>query len=981
MRILSTVAGIALMATIALTQNSTAVVRGNVARLDNGAPLSEVLVALVSESDNKVVARMPTDASGRFEFRNVAPGPYQVQAQRQGFFGPLSHEESRNIISRGITAEPQRTSDLSLGMLPGGVISGRVVGADGVPAAGAIVSARRAFYRSGFQTLGQAANVRADANGRYRLYDLGAGSLYIHAEAGPGQTAIDTGTYYPSVSDFEAALPVVVQPGSEQSSIDIQLRTSRTVPLKVRVVNEKGNLRGAALNMQPQDRQGRHPAPIPGITSTIFLNLSSSSNQAEQTLNERPGSYDLTAMTTPTGAGEQGRVSLRVGDGAPDSITVVVRPPVDVSARVVTNGNASNVSMDTRNLQFKLEQRDRAGYGISPAPGSNFAGTFTFQGVPESKAVPRILGLRSGDYIADVRQNGRSVFNDGLITVGRQPVAIEWEVRTGGGRVEGTVQRASTGNVADTRVVLVPDSPRRSNSLLYQVTNPDAAGRFTLQGIAPGNYRIFAWESIPDSAWENAEYLASFERFGRAVSVASDRSVNANVDWIPKTVLPASPVSNQPSAPAISTSNTNVRTIEGVVTNAADGKPIAGARVRIMNSSARMTTITDPDGKFLLAPGADGKFDVVVDHDAYFGPLTNGSYSDGATQSVTLDARKARAQLAFTLNPAGAISGRILDSEGGAARQVSLDLINLTATTRNGRARTDDRGEFHVTRMFPGQYIVAVEQATLIAGPTVSTGGAGARTYYPGTVDSSRALPVTVNPGSDIRDLNFQIVRVPTVSIFGKIATDLTGVDGAAGMRITPSVTAVSNDVSTVNPNPIHQGVVDSRTGEFEIRGLQPGTYTVVAKIPIPAINVADLVNVEVGTQDVRDVQLVVRRGVEVRVKIVNGARNPSVTRVLSLAPRLRPVGLGSRISGSSAAASLVLPNVFAGTYDLVLDSFIVGECVRDIRQGGRSVLQSGITIGKDFADSIEFVLETRSQPVPRVPGDAATPRCANPKD
>jgi Carboxypeptidase regulatory-like domain len=375
-----------------------------------------------------------------------------------------------------------------------------------------------------------------------------------------------------------------------------------------------------------------------------------------------------------------------------------------------------------------------------------------------------------------------------------------------------------------------------------------------MQGIAPGDYRIFAWESIPDGAWENAEYLAPFERFGRIVRITPGVSAIAAVDWIPKTSSPA-PTSSAPSAPDIPVADANGRAIEGTVTNAADGKPIGGARV-LLFPSATIRTTTDENGRFLLTGFPEGKHDVVVQHDAYLGPLTNGSYSSGATLSTTVDARKPRVKLDFTLYPAGTASGRILDQNGKLASRLVVDLVNLTTPSRNGRARTDDRGEFHVLGLVPGQYLVAVQQELGI--PSAASQSSVVRTYYPGSVDSSRALPVTIGLGSDIRNLDFQIQTASTVSISGKITTDL-GVEIPAGLRIGLNVLAISNDANAANPNPVHIGSVDQKTGEFEVRGLQPGSYTVLSRIQAPGISLAGVANVDVGFQDVGGVQLLVR--------------------------------------------------------------------------------------------------------------------------
>jgi hypothetical protein len=51
-------------------------------------------------------------------------------------------------------------------------------------------------------------------------------------------------------------------------------------------------------------------------------------------------------------------------------------------------------------------------------------------------------------------------------------------------------------------------------------------------------------------------------------------------------------------------------------------------------------------------------------------------------------------------------------------------------------------------------------------------------------------------------------------------------------------------------------------------------------------------------------------------------------------------------------------------------------ECIRDMIQGGQSILESGFTIREGSADPIRVVLETPRQTVTRPTGTLSPPRC-----
>ena len=69
-------------------------------------------------------------------------------------------------------------------------------------------------------------------------------------------------------------------------------------------------------------------------------------------------------------------------------------------------------------------------------------------------------------------------------------------------------------------VVLVPDLRHRHRRDLYKVAATDSAGRFRLDGLTPGDYKVFAWEIVEPGAWENSEFLSKYEELGQAITVA-----------------------------------------------------------------------------------------------------------------------------------------------------------------------------------------------------------------------------------------------------------------------------------------------------------------------------------------------------------------------------------------------------------------------------------------------------------------------------
>jgi len=149
--------------------------------------------------------------------------------------------------------------------------------------------------------------------------------------------------------------------------------------------------------------------------------------------------------------------------------------------------------------------------------------SFSAEGIPEDA------------YIADIREGTTSIFDTGLWIGNKSPDPIEVVINPKGASIEGVVQNADKNGIAYTTVVLVPQVSRRGVAGFYKTAITDDAGHFTFRGIAPGDYKLFAWENIPSRAWRDPEFMVPFEELGSSVHVdPAARVENTVVRLIPK---------------------------------------------------------------------------------------------------------------------------------------------------------------------------------------------------------------------------------------------------------------------------------------------------------------------------------------------------------------------------------------------------------------------------------------------------------------
>jgi hypothetical protein len=140
------------------------------------------------------------------------------------------------------------------------------------------------------------------------------------------------------------------------------------------------------------------------------------------------------------------------------------------------------------------------------------------------------------DNVADIHQGVRNIDGDGKIAISQSSAPIEINLRPGEyGTVEGVV-RSSQGRTYTSQVILIPELRLRQNPNLYKMAQTDESGKFRLESVVPGEYRLLGWEvprllgidptSPPDT-------LVIYERYGIPLTVRPKQTVQAEVPAIP----------------------------------------------------------------------------------------------------------------------------------------------------------------------------------------------------------------------------------------------------------------------------------------------------------------------------------------------------------------------------------------------------------------------------------------------------------------
>jgi hypothetical protein len=482
-----------------------------------------------------------TDADGHFNMESLPAGRYFVFASQQGYVG--QRMASGGIKGRGLNLGPdQHVSDLTIELIPGGTISGLIKNTDGKPVSGVSVEVLRYFHGvGGNQLSGVTAPSFTDAAGKFRITDVGQGQYYLLAVPPTASQATEVTAkdpkgekdkkdalapvYYPNSTDAATAAPINVRPGSDLAGMDITLAPVHALTVQGKVLLAATSNPAAKIQV----------TLINNNAVTSQLEATTDAKGAFQFEGVPSGDYSLVARMEPTDQKSKmlwGQRGLHVEDSNISKADLRVWPGVDLNGRVRIDEKAS---VDLTHINATLwPQGNSAVTALMPdVTGVTLRadGSFTFNDVPEGIHILQFTPLPPGYFLksngpADVLDTGVTVAN------GQSPPPAELTLSPNSAQVTGTVSGDQM-PAAGALVVLVPQGARKGRESFSKRSSADQSGHFTMKGIAPGEYKIVAFEIADRSLLSDPEFVERFEDRGETVHLGEGDAVNVNLEAIP----------------------------------------------------------------------------------------------------------------------------------------------------------------------------------------------------------------------------------------------------------------------------------------------------------------------------------------------------------------------------------------------------------------------------------------------------------------
>jgi hypothetical protein len=430
--------------------------------------------------------------------------------------------------------------DLAASLTPVGSIAGRVRDSAGKALMGVEVQLRRQKYiSSGIPTFPMVISTTSSSRGEFRFDAVTPGRYLVavrmkssEQEAANHQSdsitteralgGLPMYLLFPGETDIGKAKRIEVQPGSTSNAVDFKLSSPKLYRVRGRLI----------------DAETRQPPKQAGINVFRSVSIDPNSPYVAARYDSATGVFEADGLTSGeyylNGSTELtmpglsvGRPSLsrplirknfRITDSNVENVALTIEAPKIITGRITVDGEQlPPIRLRATGPSLRSIQR----WPVSPFSQPSIVlveddGSFSLTSYSEEPLVVVMPYMPDGYYLKSANFNGLDAMTTPteFLRTGDLQVVISSK----GGTVEGKVLIPATVPASGIPVVFVPFHPR-ANPELFKTVLTDASGHFSLSPIAPGDYKVFAFESLDSYSYFDPDFQKRFDGVSKPIHV------------------------------------------------------------------------------------------------------------------------------------------------------------------------------------------------------------------------------------------------------------------------------------------------------------------------------------------------------------------------------------------------------------------------------------------------------------------------------
>jgi hypothetical protein len=287
--------------------------------------------------------------------------------------------------------------------------------------------------------------------------------------------------------------------------------------------------------------------------------------------------------------------------------------------------------------------------------------------------------------------------------------------------------------------------------------------------------------------------------------------------------------------------------LTGRVVAADTGRALKRARVIVSGAGRPQAATTDEQGRYRIAGLAAGSYTVSATKTGFVDGLFGQRRALASGTPVDLLEGQQLAGIDLKLLRGAVVTGRVLDEDGEPLARAMVTVLRQQyirgerQLTPSGADQSDDRGQFRVFGLPPGDYYVSATAGGIgqivrqFIGPQGGVDQAPpssgyAPTYYPGVITAADASRVKLAPSQELTGIDFQLQIVPLATVRGIV------VGGSGMVMLVPEGGSMAGG-GRGGPGGVLGAALGGglrgatrSDGSFSIPGVTPGKYTIIAR-------------------------------------------------------------------------------------------------------------------------------------------------------
>jgi hypothetical protein len=405
---------------------------------------------------------------------------------------------------------------------------------------------------------------------------------------------------------------------------------------------------------------------------------------------------------------------------------------------------------------------------------------------------------------------------------------------------------------------------------------------------------------------------------------------------------------------------TGVGIISGIVVEASNDDPVRKAIVTLTwqgTPRSWATSRTDNSGHFKFESLPPGKYDLRATKAGVGTAIYGATSVRELGELIALEDGETRAGVKLRFLHSATISGRVLDPRGDPAVHVAVTLLRPGGSLGERvpvyyrGAATNDRGEYRLDDIAPGQYYLYAQQPPEFGGAEPLT-----PQFLGGGRDSKDATVLTIHGDENFAGIDFHMISEPAVQIHGRVTGLPDTWRDAGGITIL----LWTADEYVENYWGIPQ-TVQATDNAFSF-DLRPGRYGINAEVEMEGKRWT--ASQFVDTSHVPgDIVLALAPPLDVKGKLrIEGNAGTAGPAATAFDIRLTRRGFGPRISAHVAAdGSFTLEQVPPGEWLLNVNPLPPGAFLKVARFGDQDIRFARMEIKPGSEDPVSIVISTNT--------------------